>query len=155
MADVAGGSKIPPKKGVPGKKLDKESFYSETNSKTPPTSGKEVSVKELDREHFYEEIENRPEFQELQRTKARFIIPSTIFFIVYYFTLPVLVGYFPDMMDTRVIGQINVAYLFALSQFFMAWILAFMYLQKASSVFDKLTAKIREQAAKLLAQKGA
>ncbi|MEI6045389.1 MAG: DUF485 domain-containing protein [Chloroflexota bacterium] len=123
--------------------------------KTQPKGDKGISPKELDKEHFYEEVEKRPEFQELQKAKARFIIPSTIFFITYYFALPILVGYFPDMMDTRVIGQINIAYLFALSQFFMAWILAFMYLKKATSVFDKLTAKIREQAAKLLAEKGA
>ena len=33
----------------------------------------------------------------------------------------VLVGYFPSLMERRVAGKINLAYLFALSQFFMAW----------------------------------
>jgi uncharacterized membrane protein (DUF485 family) len=31
-----------------------------------------------------------------------------------------------------VIGEINLAYLFALSQFFMAWILAFLYVGAAA-----------------------
>jgi len=68
-----------------------------------------------------------PDFKHLLASKARFIIPATLFFIVYYFTLPVLVGWFPKFMEWKVVGEVNLAYLFALSQFFMAWILAFLY----------------------------
>ena len=71
------------------------------------------------------------EFKKLLKAKARFIIPATLFFIVYYFALPILVGYFPELMKTRV-GPANFAYLFALSQFFMAWILAYMYTRAAA-----------------------
>ena len=45
-----------------------------------------------------------------------------VFFVVYYFALPVLVGYAPELMSRPVVGKVNIAYLFALSQFFMAWI---------------------------------
>ena len=72
------------------------------------------------------------EFKDLLSAKARFIISATIFFIIYYFTLLVLVGWFPQVMDRKVIGQVNLAYLFALSQFFMAWILAFLYVGAAA-----------------------
>jgi uncharacterized membrane protein (DUF485 family) len=71
------------------------------------------------------------EFKALLKAKARFIIPATVFFIVYYFALPVFVGYFPEMMKAR-IGPANLAYLFALSQFFMAWVLAFIYARVAA-----------------------
>ena len=47
-----------------------------------------------------------------------------IFFVVYYFALPVLIGYARPFMEKRVLGPVNLAYLFALSQFFMAWIIA-------------------------------
>lgn len=73
-----------------------------------------------------------PAFKHLLSSKARFIILSTLFFIAYYFTLPILVGWFPNMMDQKVIGDVNFAYLFALSQFFMAWILAFLYVGAAA-----------------------
>jgi len=63
--------------------------------------------------------------------------------VVYYFALPVLVGWFPELMDKRV-GPVNLAYLFALSQFFMAWALAFLYLRRA--------AKFDEQARDILAK---
>ena len=34
-------------------------------------------------------------------------------------------------METRIVGKINLAYLFALSQFFMAWALMWMYVRRA------------------------
>ena len=89
----------------------------------------------------WQAIERDPDFQELVREKRNFIIPATIFFIVYYFTLPVLVGYFPDMMDTKVIGNINIAYLFALSEFVMAWIIMWLYVRRAR-VFDGMARRI-------------
>jgi uncharacterized membrane protein (DUF485 family) len=71
------------------------------------------------------------EFKDLLAGKRRFIIPATVFFVVYYFALPVLVGYAPALMERRVFGVINLAYLFALSQFFMAWGVAALYVRAA------------------------
>ena len=82
-------------------------------------------------------VANNEEFKDLMAAKARFIVPATIFFIVYYFALPVLVGYAPKFMKTPVIGPVNIAYLFALSQFFMAWILAWLYM-RAANRFDAM-----------------
>ena len=61
-----------------------------------------------------------------------FVVPATLFFVVYYFALPIAVGWFPKVMETKVLGDVNLAYLFALSQFFMAWILAFAYVAVAA-----------------------
>jgi len=81
------------------------------------------------------------EFKQLLRAKRRFIVPATIFFIVYYFALPVLVGYARPLMETRVFGAVNVAYLFALSQFFVAWIIAVLYV-RAAGKFDRMAAEV-------------
>lgn len=81
------------------------------------------------------------DFKKLLKAKAAFIIPATIFFVVYYFTLPVLVGWFPQLMETEVIGKVNLAYAFALSQFFMAWILAFLYVAAAAG-WDRQAAAV-------------
>jgi uncharacterized membrane protein (DUF485 family) len=64
------------------------------------------------------------------------IVPATIFFIAYYFALPILVGYAPEFMATPVLGPVNLAYLFALSQFFVAWFIAFLYV-RAAARFDQ------------------
>jgi uncharacterized membrane protein (DUF485 family) len=82
-------------------------------------------------------------FRELLQAKRRFIIPAMIFFVVYYFALPVLIGYAKPFMETRVVGPVNLAYLFALSQFFMAWIIAALYV-RAAARFDKMAAGVIE-----------
>ena len=76
-------------------------------------------------------VANNEEFKKLLAAKARFIVPATIFFIVYYFALPILVGYAPHFMSTPVLGPVNIAYLFALSQFFVAWFIAWLYVRAA------------------------
>ena len=81
------------------------------------------------------------EFKALLAAKRKFIVPATIFFIAYYFALPLLVGYAPALMARKVFGVVNVAYLFALSQFFMAWILAALYV-RAANRFDAMAARI-------------
>ena len=80
------------------------------------------------------------DFKKLLKAKASFIVPMTIFFLAYYFALPILVGWFPGLMK-RQIGNVNFAYLFALSQFFMAWIVAGLYVVKAAG-WDKSAAGI-------------
>jgi uncharacterized membrane protein (DUF485 family) len=97
-------------------------------------------------EHDWTAIESAPAFRELVASKRRFIVPATVFFIVYYFALPILVGYFPDAMSRDVFGKVNVAYLFALSQFLMAWVVMALYVRRARS-FDAQEHAIVERAA--------
>lgn len=85
----------------------------------------------------WERVAALEEFKALLKAKRKFIVPATIFFIVYYFSLPVLVGYAPQWMALKVFGVVNVAYLFALSQFFVAWIVAWAYV-RAAARFDSM-----------------
>jgi len=91
----------------------------------------------------WEQLESKPEFRSMLGHKARFIISATIFFLIYYLALPVLVGYWPDLMKKKLWGEVNVAYVFALSQFFMAWIMAFIYVRVAAK-WDKEAAQVIE-----------
>jgi uncharacterized membrane protein (DUF485 family) len=86
-------------------------------------------------------VERLPEFQALVAAKRAFIRPAVVFFIVYYFALPVLVGYFPEAMSARVAGRVNVAYLFALSQFVMAWTVMALYVNRARR-YDAMAAAL-------------
>ncbi len=92
-------------------------------------------------------INDSPAFQALLKAKRRFIIPATIFFVIYYFALPYLVGYHTEMMQQKAWGEMNWAYLFALSQFFMAWILAAIYVVVAAG-WDRKAKALLEEAAK-------
>lgn len=90
----------------------------------------------------WDRIASSEKFRLLLREKRRFVLPATMFFIVYYFALPVLVGYFPQWMSRKVLGPVNLAYLFALSQFLMAWIVAWLYV-RAAQRFDKLALQLK------------
>ncbi len=85
-----------------------------------------------------------PAFKELQRAKRRFIVPATVFFIVYYFALPLLVGYRAEFMQRKLPGGMNLAYVFALSQFFMAWVIAALYV-RAAARWDKMSDNLLER----------
>ena len=84
----------------------------------------------------WDRIAESDDFKDLMAAKARFIVPATVFFVAYYFALPVLVGYAPQLMRKQVFGVVNLAYLFALSQFFVAWLLAWLYM-RAADRFDR------------------
>jgi uncharacterized membrane protein (DUF485 family) len=84
------------------------------------------------------------EFKALLKAKVKFVVPATVFFIAYYFSLPLLVGYAPTLMARKVFGVVNVAYLFALSQFFMAWLVAWAYV-RAAGRFDKMARAVIEK----------
>ena len=79
----------------------------------------------------WKSISEEPECGLLVRARIRFVVPSVLFFVAYYFALPLLVGYAPVLMARPVLGPVNVAYLFALSQFFMAWTIAGLYMRAA------------------------
>ena len=96
-------------------------------------------------ESMWDRIAVSQKFKDLMATKKMFIVPAFVFFVVYYFALPVLVGYAPNFMAIRVWGVVNIAYLFALSQFLVAWIIAALYV-KAANDFDRLSKDIIEGA---------
>ena len=89
----------------------------------------------------WEALSRQPEFQALLAAKKRFIVPCCVFFLVYYFALLYFVGWHLELMKKPVFGNINVASLFALSQFLMAWGMAWIYMRKAA-IFDRAAAEI-------------
>jgi uncharacterized membrane protein (DUF485 family) len=72
------------------------------------------------------------DFKALVARKVKLVIPATVFFIVFYFALPISVGWFPEFMQKKIWGDANLAYVFALSQFLMAWVLAAIYVRAAA-----------------------
>jgi len=92
----------------------------------------------------WQALAKEPEFRALLRARRRFVVPATIFFIVYYLALPVSVGWFPNLMSRPVIGPLTLAYCFAFSQFAMTWVLLAVYVRRARA-FDVAAARIRRR----------
>jgi uncharacterized membrane protein (DUF485 family) len=111
------------------------------SSSTPKPPHERTAAEEPDIVEW-ETLAASDQFKALLKSKYRFIIPATVFFVVYYFALPYLVGYHPELMERKVWGEMNWAYLFALSQFFMAWGLAAIYVVVAAGWDRKAAAML-------------
>ncbi len=87
----------------------------------------------------WSEIARNPKYLELKRKKRVFLFGWWIAASIYYFSLPLLSGYFPSLFKIKLIGVINFGYLFILSQFLVAIFVAMYYTKVANSDFDRLT----------------
>ncbi len=86
-------------------------------------------------------------FQALHRRKSRFLWRLMAFSVIYYFLLPAGAAYFTDLYRLPVWGPVNVGLVFALSQFLVAWGVAFIYARRAGD-FDAQAAAIAGEVGK-------
>ena len=93
----------------------------------------------------WDRIHNLPSYKKMIAHKTRAVVAMAVFFLAYYFALPVLVGYWPDLMARKVWGYVNWAYLFAFSQFLMTWAVAYVYMRYAGR-FDHMSEQILAEA---------
>ncbi len=84
-------------------------------------------------------IARNSKYLELKRKKRVFLFGWWFASSVYYFLLPILSGYFPDLFKIKIIGVVNFGYLFILSQFVVAFFVAIIYTRVANNEFDRLT----------------
>jgi uncharacterized membrane protein (DUF485 family) len=92
----------------------------------------------------YSGIVETAAFKELVRRKRAFLVPTVAFVLLFFIMLPIL-SIFTDALDGKVVGAISWAYLYAFAQFFLAWIVTFIYWRKAGR-WDELASKAREEA---------
>ena len=92
-----------------------------------------------------EAVGKDPEMVELERRHRRFVWPATAFFLVYYMLLNILAGTSPGLMGRKLFGEFTFGYLFALSQFLMAFVVAWVYSRWAASRMDPLATDLREK----------
>ena len=83
-----------------------------------------------------------PRVLELHRKKSGFLWGLMVFSVLFYFLLPIGAAYFPHLFSIKVWGPVNVGLLFALSEFIVAWGIAFIYSRRANTVFDPMAADI-------------
>jgi uncharacterized membrane protein (DUF485 family) len=107
--------------------------------------GKSGERRFVERHEEWVRIERTSAFSELTQKRKGFIIPATIFFLVFYFGLPVLAA-FTTVLNFTVVGAITGAYVYAFAQFAMTWILMHLYVSRANG-WDDLVDRARQQAA--------
>jgi uncharacterized membrane protein (DUF485 family) len=94
-------------------------------------------------------IDTDPRFQELHSKKSRFLWTLMIISVIYYFLLPVGAAYFTDLFKIKIWGPVNFGILFALSEFIVAWGIAYYYARTASRRFDPMAEEILRKAGEM------
>jgi uncharacterized membrane protein (DUF485 family) len=90
--------------------------------------------------------ERSPEFRDLIAKRRSFVLPATIFFLIWYFGFIILAGYAEDFMGQSIYQGFTVGYLLALTQFVMVWGLGWLYLRKSDREFDPLARRAAQHA---------
>ena len=101
----------------------------------------------MERHEEWVRVERTSAFRELTQKRKAFILPATIFFLIFYFGLPFLTA-FTTLLDVNIIGAINLAYIYAFAQFAMTWILMHLYVSRANG-WDDLVDQARNEAAEV------
>ncbi|MEU3373093.1 DUF485 domain-containing protein [Streptomyces sp. NPDC006711] len=85
------------------------------------------------------------EFGELRRAHRSFAFPLTIAFISWYLLYVLLSNYAGGLMATKVVGHINVAFVFGLAQFLTTFLIAWFYSRHASAQLDPRAEAIKSR----------
>ena len=122
-----------------------ESVFKSDSPSPDQNSRKEVELNKQNDEHIhnYVAISESKEFKALKKRKTKFILPITIFFLLFYISLPILTSY-TTILNGPAIGDITWVWVFALAQFIMTWALCMIYVSKANS-FDREAERIIEK----------
>ena len=91
----------------------------------------------------YERIHASADFRHLRKKYLRFAIPTTIAFMVWYLLYVVASNWAVGLMDTKVIGNINVALVFGLLQFVSTFLIAWLYARHANRELDPIAERLR------------
>ena len=84
----------------------------------------------------YAQVQQSAEFGELRTTFRSFAFPLTVAFIAWYLLYVLLSNYAGGFMSTKVVGNINVAFVLGLAQFLTTFLIAWWYSRHAAAKFD-------------------
>ncbi len=91
----------------------------------------------------YERIHASAEFRELRKRYLGFAFPMTVAFMAWYLLYVLASNWAGGLMDTKVIGNINVALIFGLLQFASTFAIAAIYSSYANRQLDPLAARLQ------------
>ena len=90
----------------------------------------------------YDQLSAAPEFAELRKRYRGFVLPATAAFLVWYLLYILMSNYAAGFMDTKVVGNINVALVFGLLQFVSTFGIAWLYARHAGDKLDPIAEEL-------------
>jgi len=93
----------------------------------------------------YAELAASKEFAQLRRRYRGFVFPWTVAFLVWYLLYVVMSMWAHDFMSIKLVGNINVALLFGVSQFVSTFVIARLYAIHAQKSLDPLAEELEQR----------
>jgi uncharacterized membrane protein (DUF485 family) len=90
------------------------------------------------------EVQATDEFQLLRRKLRTFVFPAAGLFLAWYLLYILMSLYARGFMATKLLGEINVAYVFGLLQFVSTFVIAYIYSRYAGRNLDPIADEILE-----------
>lgn len=109
------------------------------------TTTKERSDSDAGGGASFEAIQASADFQRLRRTLRAFVFPMTLAFLAWYLLYVVLSAYARGFMGHKLLGNLNVAFIFGLSQFVSTFVIAWLYSRYANRYLDPLADRLRRE----------
>jgi uncharacterized membrane protein (DUF485 family) len=135
MGTYGDGHHTNPSRSGPGRANEVISVAESTPQKTHQTSGHVV----------YEHLHASDDFRLLRRRYRAFAIPWTVAFLVWYLLYVVMSNWATDFMNTKVVGNINVALVFGLLQFVSTFGIAWLYARHANKELDPVARRLEQR----------
>ncbi|WP_210593186.1 DUF485 domain-containing protein [Streptomyces sp. GESEQ-35] len=108
----------------------------------PPPSKEEHQLPSTEE---FVEVQESAEFGELRRSYRSFAFPLTVGFIAWYLLYVLLSNYAGDFMGTKVVGNINVAFVLGIAQFVTTFLIAWWYSRHAAAKLDPKAEAIKSK----------
>jgi uncharacterized membrane protein (DUF485 family) len=93
----------------------------------------------------WDAIAQSREFQELLRSRKRFLVPAVAFFCGYFLAFLALLAWAPESMAEHAVGSISWALVWGASVVFVGFVMAWLYSRK-SAEWAELSQRVREVA---------
>ncbi len=94
---------------------------------------------------IYEHLHQTEDFEELRKRYRAFAIPATVAFLAWYLLYVAMSNWASGFMNTRLIGNINVALVFGLLQFVSTFGIAWLYSRHANRALDPLARRLQQR----------
>jgi uncharacterized membrane protein (DUF485 family) len=107
---------------------------------TAPGDGRIVPAAER-----YSAMAASPEFAALRTALRSFVFPMTVAFLAWYLLYVLLSAYARDFMGAKLVGNINVAFVFGILQFVSTFLIAWLYSRYAEAKIDPEADRIRAE----------
>ncbi len=111
----------------------------------PASGGADVHRQSIENSEVYGRLSETAEFEELRRRYRSFAFPATLAFLAWYLLYVVMSNWATGFMNTKVVGNINVALVFGLLQFATTFGIAFFYARYMHRNVDPLARQLEEQ----------